>query len=114
LLLGEGYGSSVDIWALGVILYIMYVSVSDSSTSLRTVFFFSAFSLCGFQPFGAPNTAQLFSQIMAGKYKFIAPYWDKISEAAKDLVRNVLVVDPRRRFTARDILKHPFLQKAKK
>ena len=90
-----GYGLKVDIWAAGVILYIM---------------------LCGFPPFRSPNKDQdeLFDLILAGDYEFLAPYWDEVSEDAKDLVSKLLVVDSKRRFTAQDILSHHWIQDHRK
>lgn len=85
-----GYGIKVDIWAAGVILYIM---------------------LCGFPPFRSPNKDQdeLFDLIVTGNYEFLSPYWDDISDQAKDLVSNLLVVDTRQRYTAQQTLRHPWL-----
>ena len=86
-----GYGLKVDIWAAGVILYIM---------------------LCGFPPFRSVNKDQdeLFDLIIAGDYEFLAPYWDDVSQNAKDLVSKLLVVDSKRRFTAQEILSHHWIQ----
>lgn len=86
-----GYGLKVDIWAAGVILYIM---------------------LCGFPPFRSPNKDQdeLFDLIIAGDYEFLAPYWDEVSENAKDLVSKLLVVSSKQRFTAQEILNHHWIQ----
>jgi hypothetical protein len=68
--------AQVDMWSLGVITYIM---------------------LCGFPPFYDENNAALFAQIKAGAYDFPSPYWDDVSEDARDLVRQLLVVDPAKR-----------------
>jgi serine/threonine protein kinase len=59
------------VWSIGVVLYIM---------------------LCGFPPFYSENTIALFRQIRRGDYSFPSPYWDNISDYAKDLVRRMLVV----------------------
>jgi len=48
--------------------------------------------LCGFPPFYSENTMALFRQIRRGDYSFPSPYWDNISEKAKDLLRRMLVV----------------------
>lgn len=82
-----GYGFEVDMWSLGVLLYII---------------------LCGFPPFYNENDSVLFAQIQAGQYEFISPYWDDISPEAKDLVSKLLVVDPKKRLTAEQALKHPW------
>jgi len=84
----ESYTSQVDQWSIGVIVYIL---------------------LCGFPPFYGDNDAQMFKRIKAGQYKFLAPYWDPISADAKDFVRNLLVVDPKKRMTAAEALNHKWL-----
>lgn len=87
-----GYGLKVDIWAAGVILYIM---------------------LCGFPPFRSPNKDQdeLFDLIISGDFEFLEPYWDEVSEDAKDLVSSLLVVESNHRLRAHDILSHHWIQK---
>ncbi|KAL6069422.1 hypothetical protein STEG23_027930 [Scotinomys teguina] len=89
----KGYGLEVDMWAAGVILYIL---------------------LCGFPPFRSPERDQdeLFNIIQLGQFEFLAPYWDNISDAAKDLVRHLLVVDPKKRYTAHQVLQHPWIEMA--
>ncbi|KAB0365492.1 hypothetical protein FD754_009648 [Muntiacus muntjak] len=91
----KGYGLEVDMWAAGVILYIL---------------------LCGFPPFRSPERDQeeLFNIIQLGRFEFLAPYWDNISDAAKDLVSRLLVVDPKKRYTAHQVLQHPWLEAAGK
>ncbi|KXJ04761.1 Serine/threonine-protein kinase DCLK3, partial [Exaiptasia diaphana] len=87
----EGYGLKIDMWAAGVITYIM---------------------LCGFPPFRSAKRDQdeLFDLIQAGDFEFLSPYWDKVSNDAKDLISNLLVVDPHRRFTAEKALKHKWVK----
>ncbi|XP_062971540.1 serine/threonine-protein kinase DCLK3 [Cynocephalus volans] len=91
----KGYGLEVDMWAAGVILYIL---------------------LCGFPPFRSPERDQdeLFNIIQLGHFEFLAPYWDNISNAAKDLVSRLLVVDPKKRYTAHQVLQHPWIEMAGK
>jgi len=84
----QGYNSAIDIWSIGVVLYIM---------------------LCGFPPFFSENTVTLFRQIRRGSYSFPSPYWDNISNAAKDLVRKMLVVEPSKRLTAQQCLEHHWI-----
>ncbi|KAJ3138216.1 hypothetical protein HK101_003747, partial [Irineochytrium annulatum] len=84
----QGYGREVDLWSLGVITYIL---------------------LCGYPPFYDQNNVELFRQIMAGRYEFDRPWWDNISDTAKDFIRKLLILDPRARFTARAALAHPFI-----
>ncbi|XP_036595374.1 serine/threonine-protein kinase DCLK3 [Trichosurus vulpecula] len=91
ILLEKGYGLEVDMWAAGVILYIL---------------------LCGFPPFRSQERDQeeLFAIIQQGHFDFLSPYWDNISEAAKDLVSQLLVVDPKKRYTAHQVLEHPWIK----
>ncbi|KAK2166677.1 hypothetical protein NP493_1310g00030 [Ridgeia piscesae] len=84
------YGLEVDTWALGVITYIL---------------------LCGFPPFRSPdrNQTELFEFIKAGVYEFLSPYWDNTSRGAKDLIKKLLVVSKKQRYTAIDVLCHPWV-----
>ncbi|KAL5260165.1 hypothetical protein ACHWQZ_G010322 [Mnemiopsis leidyi] len=86
-----GYGLEIDMWAIGVINYIL---------------------LCGFPPFRSKNKDQeeLFSLIMAGEFRFISPYWDKISHGAKDLISRLLQVVPDDRISAKQVLNHSWLK----
>lgn len=77
-------------WAAGVILYIL---------------------LCGFPPFVSSTNDQeeLFTRILAARYAFTSPYWDDISDSAKDLVSHMLQPVPELRLSAEDVLDHPWL-----
>ncbi|XP_027701594.1 calcium/calmodulin-dependent protein kinase type 1B isoform X2 [Vombatus ursinus] len=85
LLEQKPYGKAVDVWALGVISYIL---------------------LCGYPPFYDENDSELFSQILKANYEFDSPYWDDISESAKDFIRHLLERDPERRFSCKQALQH--------
>lgn len=76
-----------DMWAAGVVLYIL---------------------LSGFPPFTAP-IPQLFDDIKAGVYDFPSPEWDRVSDDAKDLVRALLTVDPEKRMTAEQVARHQWV-----
>ncbi|VDP78418.1 unnamed protein product [Echinostoma caproni] len=77
-------------WALGVITYIM---------------------LCGFAPFRSADRSQskLFEAIKRGIFVYLSPYWDPISQSAKDLINRLLVVSPKRRLSAQETLVHPWV-----
>lgn len=82
------YGPEVDMWSMGVIAYIL---------------------LSGVPPFYANNMRDLFAQIQKGDYTFPAPYWTNVSATAKDFVRHLLVLDPKKRMTAVGAQQHPFI-----
>jgi len=88
VLKNEPYDKAVDLWSMGVILYIL---------------------LCGFPPFYHESTAALYKQIKKGEYDFPDPYWTDVSDAAKNLVRSLLCVDPKKRFSAKQVLNHPWI-----
>uniref|UniRef100_A0A667YPB1 Serine/threonine-protein kinase DCLK2 n=1 Tax=Myripristis murdjan TaxID=586833 RepID=A0A667YPB1_9TELE len=85
-----GYGLKVDIWAAGVITYIL---------------------LCGFPPFRGSSDDQevLFDQILMGQLEFPLPYWDNVSDTAKALIRSMLEVEVDQRYTALQVLEHPWV-----
>jgi len=83
-----GYGTSCDIWSMGVILYIM---------------------LCGFPPFYDENMTKLFKQVMHKMHDFPSPEWDPVSADAKDLINRMLEKDPVTRITAAQILEHKWV-----
>jgi calcium/calmodulin-dependent protein kinase I len=88
---GKPYGLTVDVWSLGVIIYIL---------------------LCGYPPFYNQNQNQLFKQIREGRFVFDSPYWDPISEQAKDLIKLALTVDVHKRPNIQTIIQHPWLTSA--
>lgn len=82
-----GYSKEVDIWACGVIMFTLLV---------------------GCPPFWHRKQMVMLRNIMEGKYSFTSPEWADISEDPKDLIRKCLVVDPTKRITVVEALKHPF------
>lgn len=84
----SGYGKEVDMWSIGIILYIL---------------------LCGFPPFYDEDNTKLFLAIQKGEFDYPAPYWDDISPEAIDLIDKLLVVDPTLRLSAANALNHPWL-----
>jgi serine/threonine protein kinase len=87
------YGIEVDMWAAGVIIYIM---------------------LCGFPPFWGSNNNELFHKITTCYYGFPSPWWDHVSSGAKDLIVRLLQPDPRKRFTVEQALAHPWISQREK
>ncbi|XP_066256442.1 calcium/calmodulin-dependent protein kinase type II alpha chain isoform X11 [Euwallacea similis] len=84
----EPYGKPVDIWACGVILYILLV---------------------GYPPFWDEDQHRLYAQIKAGAYDYPSPEWDTVTPEAKNLINQMLTVNPGKRITAADALKHPWI-----
>ncbi|XP_012276419.1 calcium/calmodulin-dependent protein kinase type II alpha chain isoform X6 [Orussus abietinus] len=84
----EPYGKPVDIWACGVILYILLV---------------------GYPPFWDEDQHRLYSQIKAGAYDYPNPEWDTVTPEAKNLINQMLTVNPSKRITASEALKHPWI-----
>ncbi|XP_041934383.1 calcium/calmodulin-dependent protein kinase type 1D [Alosa sapidissima] len=82
------YSKAVDCWSIGVIAYIL---------------------LCGYPPFYDENDSKLFEQILKADYEFDAPYWDDISDSAKDFISCLMEKDPAKRYTCDQALRHPWI-----
>jgi calcium/calmodulin-dependent protein kinase I len=89
IVLAEGYGPEVDMWASGIILYVL---------------------LSGRLPFAAENENDLYKLIVGGKLIFKSPQFDSVSEAAKDFIRKLIITDPIKRLNAVNALEHPFIK----
>ncbi|XP_037128474.1 calcium/calmodulin-dependent protein kinase type II subunit gamma isoform X12 [Syngnathus acus] len=84
----DPYSKPVDIWACGVILYILLV---------------------GYPPFWDEDQHKLYQQIKAGAYDFPSPEWDTVTPEAKNLINQMLTINPAKRITADQALKHPWV-----
>ncbi|XP_051568807.1 calcium/calmodulin-dependent protein kinase type 1-like isoform X1 [Myxocyprinus asiaticus] len=82
------YSKAVDCWSIGVISYIL---------------------LCGYPPFYDENDTKLFEQILKAEYEFDSPYWDDISDSAKDFISHLMEKDPFVRYTCEQALQHPWI-----
>jgi serine/threonine-protein kinase RCK2 len=87
----ERYSKSVDMWALGCVLYTL---------------------LCGFPPFYDESISVLTEKVARGQYTFLSPWWDDISKPAQDLVSHLLTVDPVKRYSIEEFLNHPWIRGA--
>ncbi len=65
--------------------------------------------LCGYPPFYDESDAVLFEMIMKGKFDFDERYWKDLSKEAKNLISNMLQVDPVKRYDTYQVLKHPWI-----
>ncbi|GAA0156134.1 non-receptor serine/threonine protein kinase [Lithospermum erythrorhizon] len=85
----RSYGPEADVWSAGVIIYMI---------------------LSGSPPFYGETQEEIFKEILHGNVDFSSDPWPKISDSAKDLVRKMLVRDPKKRITAHEILCHPWVR----
>lgn len=86
---GQRYGTKVDMWSLGVIMYIL---------------------LCGDHPFAAEDKAKTSTMVRKGIVRYDSVHWDKLSNEATSLVRNLLKFDPSKRFSAENALNSNWIQ----
>ncbi len=87
----ERYSKSVDMWAMGCVLYTL---------------------LCGFPPFYDESIEVLTEKVAKGQFTFLSPWWDDISKSAQDLISHLLCVDPEERFTIKEFLAHPWIRES--
>ncbi|KAI7818246.1 kinase-like domain-containing protein [Gamsiella multidivaricata] len=85
----ERYSKSVDMWALGCVLYTLLV---------------------GFPPFYDESIQALTEKVARGQFTFLSPWWDEISSEVKDLISHLLCVNPHERYTIDQFLAHPWIK----
>ncbi|XP_059632361.1 phosphoenolpyruvate carboxylase kinase 1-like [Cornus florida] len=90
VLAGSEYNEKVDVWSAGVILYIM---------------------LAGIPPFYGDSATEIFEAVVRANLRFPASLFHSVSPAAKDLLRRMLCKDVSRRFTAEQVMRHPWMQR---
>jgi len=87
---GSQYGMQCDLWSIGAILYVM---------------------LSGCSPFDDEDPdMHILDQVKQGKYEFPTDNWKHVGEEAKDLIRKLLQVDPRKRYTLKQVKQHPWIR----
>ena len=68
------------------------------------------FRLCGFEPFYDDRGDQaMFQRILKCDFEFTSPWWDDVSLNAKDFVSKLIVLDPKKRLSAKEALAHPWV-----
>ncbi|OCF58182.1 CAMK/CAMK1/CAMK1-CMK protein kinase [Kwoniella mangroviensis CBS 10435] len=88
VLTGSGHGTKCDCWSIGVIAYTI---------------------LCGYSPFRETDKNALLREMTKGRVVFHERYWKKVTPTAKDFIKALLVVDPKKRISATEALKHPWM-----
>jgi len=87
----DGYGRPVDVWAMGVILYIL---------------------LSGIHPFQIPDEDLMLDNIQSCKWQFVGPNWSRISKEAQNLIENMMTKDAKKRYTVDQCLEHRWMKGA--
>lgn len=82
------YTEAVDMWSAGVVLYTM---------------------LCGYQPFQADRVNDLIEKIKEANYDLTSEAWTGVSQQAKDLLKCLLTVDFKARYSPFQALMHPWI-----
>mmetsp|Transcript_121632 Transcript_121632/g.242308 ORF Transcript_121632/g.242308 Transcript_121632/m.242308 type:complete len:500 (-) Transcript_121632:244-1743(-) len=88
--LSGSYDHSADVWSVGVIMYVM---------------------LCGYPPFGGEQDEDVLAKVRLGNFSFPSKEWKNISDDAKELIRHMLKLNPKERFTAQQALTHDWIKK---
>lgn len=85
---GEKYDGAVDIWSIGIILYVL---------------------MCGYPPFQSDNPIQLQNEIKKAHIEFVESDWVEVSDSAKDLIKRMLESNPANRIKMQQIYEHPWI-----
>ncbi|CAN6462184.1 unnamed protein product [Victoria cruziana] len=88
VLWGKEYDEKVDVWSAGVILYVL---------------------LSGIPPFRGDTTGETFESVLRANLRFPPRIFHSVSSAAKDLIRKMLRKEVSRRFSAEEVLRHPWI-----
>ena len=88
-LLKGKYDQACDVWSTGIVAYIL---------------------LCGYPPFNGDTDPDIFEAIKQASFSFPSQAWGHVSPEAKDFIKCLLRKDPRKRFTAEEALKHPWIR----
>jgi len=83
------YDHLSDVWSLGVIMFVL---------------------LCGYPPFYGENDNEVLQKVRLGQFTFNQADWKNISQDAKDLIKNLLKMDPKTRYTAQQALEHTWVK----
>ncbi|KAM3601298.1 uncharacterized protein V6R79_010410 [Siganus canaliculatus] len=116
----DPYGKAVDLWACGQTLSCSAASCFMSLPPCLLVSYLRCLSVCpsgvilyillvGYPPFWDEDQHRLYQQIKAGAYDFPSPEWDTVTPEAKDLINKMLTINPSKRITAAEALKHPWI-----
>ncbi|CAL1370727.1 unnamed protein product [Linum trigynum] len=87
--LRKRYGPEADVWSAGVMVYIL---------------------LSGGPPFWAETEDEIFQEVLHGELDFTAYPWPHISDSAKEIVKKMLVRDPKKRISTHEVLCHPWVR----
>ncbi|KAI4901038.1 hypothetical protein NFI96_034315, partial [Prochilodus magdalenae] len=98
----EAYGKPVDIWACVLRHWCLRYSCNFDRVILYIL-------LVGYPPFWDEDQHKLYQQIKAGAYDFPSPEWDTVTPEAKNLINQMLTINPAKRITAQEALKHPWV-----
>ena len=103
----ERYSKSVDMWAMGCVLYTLLCGFPRESLGVPCEYPHSSLSA-----FYDESINVLTEKVARGYYTFLSPWWDDISSSSKDLITHLLCVDPAQRYTIDEFLAHPWMNES--